>query len=67
MKLQDAIDLIDAGMGGIIGLHEARETVLATARRVADLDWEAATQANLGRPDYTRDIVNAALGGTEDE
>ena len=63
-ELRKAIDLIDAGLGGVVGLYEARETVLMWARRVADLDWEAATQANRGLPDYTRDIVLAALGVT---
>ena len=68
-ELQKAIDLIDAGIidadtGGIVGLGEARETVLKWARRVANLDWGAASQANRGRSDHMRDIVFAALGIT---
>lgn len=67
-ELQKAIDQIDAGIidvdtGEIVGLHEARETVMKWARRVANLDWGAANQANRGT-ESTRDIVFAALGIT---
>ncbi len=49
------------------GLETALAECPGGSREVVTIDWEAATQANRGRPDYTRDIVNAALGITEDE
>ncbi len=35
-EVREAIDLIDAGMGGVVGIYDAKETVLAAARLWVD-------------------------------